>query len=259
MSSNLIFRQLFESASCTFTYILGCNSTRQAVIIDPVIETTNRELKLIRELGLDLVYGLNTHIHADHVTGTGQIKSSADGFPLMKSVLSAHAGAMTVDVLVKQYDIIRWGEDGELEVRETPGHTNGCLTYICHKHRMAFTGDALLIRGCGRTDFQQGDPITLYNSVHTQILSLPSDYLLFPAHDYNGRMVTTVWEEKKFNPRLSKSEEEFVQIMNSLNLPYPKQIDKSLPANLVCGIYDLMDENLRGQVFPEKNDKIDEK
>ncbi|CAK5089381.1 unnamed protein product [Meloidogyne enterolobii] len=232
MSSNLIFRQLFESISCTFTYILGCNSTKQALIIDPVLETTNRDLKvlkkekieillfkLIRELGLNLVYGLNTHIHADHVTGTGQIKRSVN-----------------VDVMVKQYDVIKWGENNELEVRETPGHTNGCLTYVFHKHR-----------GCGRTDFQQGNPHTLYNSVHKQILSLPSDYLLFPAHDYTGRMVTTVWEEKKFNPRLSKSEDEFVQIMNSLNLPYPKQI-----ANLVCGIYDLMDENLR-----EQNCKLD--
>uniref|UniRef100_A0A914L4H4 Persulfide dioxygenase ETHE1, mitochondrial n=1 Tax=Meloidogyne incognita TaxID=6306 RepID=A0A914L4H4_MELIC len=255
MSSNLIFRQLFESISCTFTYILGCNSTKQALIIDPVLETTNRDLKLIRELGLNLVYGLNTHIHADHVTGTGQIKRSVNGFPLMKSVLSANAGAKAVDVMVKQYDVIKWGENNELEVRETPGHTNGCLTYVFHKHRMAFTGDALLIRGCGRTDFQQGNPHTLYNSVHKQILSLPSDYLLFPAHDYTGRMVTTVWEEKKFNPRLNKSEDEFVQIMNSLNLPYPKQIDKSMPANFLCGIYDLMDENLREQVFTEKENK----
>uniref|UniRef100_A0A915MMY3 Metallo-beta-lactamase domain-containing protein n=1 Tax=Meloidogyne javanica TaxID=6303 RepID=A0A915MMY3_MELJA len=117
MSSNLIFRQLFESISCTFTYILGCNSTKQALIIDP----------LIRELGLNLVYGLNTHIHADHVTGTGQIKRSVNGFPLMKSVLSANAGAKAVDVMVKQYDVIKWGENNELEVRETPGHTNEWL------------------------------------------------------------------------------------------------------------------------------------
>jgi sulfur dioxygenase len=222
MASKFIFRQLFESVSCTYTYILGCASTGQALIIDPVLETTNRDLKLVFELGLNLVYGLNTHLHADHVTGTGQLKKT--DFPLMKSVLSVKAGAKAVDVLVKQGDIIRWGKDGELEVRETPGHTNGCLTYVYHKQRMAFTGDALLIRGCGRTDFQQGDPRTLYNSVHKQILSLPSDYLLFPAHDYSGRMVTTVWEEKKFNPRRSRSEDEFVKIMNSLNLPYPKQI-----------------------------------
>jgi sulfur dioxygenase len=204
-------------------------------------------------MGLTLVYGLNTHIHADHVTGTGRLKQL---FPQMCSVLSVNAGGCA-DVYVKHGDKICFPserqEEGvvgqwELEVRETPGHTSGCLTYVSHSAKKAFTGDALLIRGCGRTDFQNGDARMLYQSVHQQILSLPSDYLLYPAHDYTGRTTTTVEEEKLFNTRLTKTEDEFVETMRDLRLPYPHQIDKAVPANKVCGIYELMDENLRRQV-----------
>ncbi|TKR87998.1 hypothetical protein L596_012310 [Steinernema carpocapsae] len=238
-----IFRQLFESTSCTYTYLLGCPKTRKALIIDPVYETVDRDTKLINELGLDLVYGLNTHVHADHVTGTGELKRR---FPKMLSVLSAQSGGKA-DLYVNQGDTIGV-ENVELEVRPTPGHTDGCVTFVDHQGRKAFTGDALLIRGCGRTDFQQGDAGHLYRSIHEQILSLPDDFLLYPAHDYRGVMVTSVTEEKQFNPRTTKPLKVFVDIMDNLNLPYPKQLDKSLPANLVCGIYELFDTELKKKV-----------
>lgn len=226
----MIFRQLFDCTSCTYTYLLGDVLSRSAILIDPVIEQVDRDVKLVKELGLNLVYAANTHVHADHITGTGELKNRVPG---CLSVISAASGAKA-DMLLEPMDNVNVGSLS-LEVRPTPGHTNGCVTYVCHQKRMAFTGDALLIRGCGRTDFQQGDSEKLYDSVHRNILSLPEDYLLYPAHDYKGQTVTSVGEEKKFNPRLSKSKEEFIEIMKNLNLAYPKMIDKAVPANMVCG------------------------
>ncbi|PAV80917.1 hypothetical protein WR25_06909 isoform B [Diploscapter pachys] len=214
-----IFRQLVEYKSNTYTYILGCPATRQSVIIDPVVDTAERDARLLKELELDPIYGLNTHVHADHVTGTHALKQI---FPHMKAVLSDKSGGKA-DKLVKDGEIIKFGEE-ELEIRSTPGHTNGCVTYVSHKHKMAFTGDALLVRGCGRTDFQQGNPRTLYKSVWKQIFSLPDDYDLFVGHNYVGVLQTSVAEEKALNPRLTKSEDEFAEIMNNLNLPNPKQM-----------------------------------
>nr|XP_002127927.1 persulfide dioxygenase ETHE1, mitochondrial [Ciona intestinalis] len=231
--SNLIFRQLFDKDTSTYTYLLGCAETKAAIIIDPVLECVERDLKLVNELGLNLIYGVNTHVHADHVTGTGQIKKT---LPNCKSVLGANSGGKA-DLYLKDGDKLSFG-NLTMESRSTPGHTDGCSTYILHDQRVVFTGDALLIRGCGRTDFQQGCAKTLYNSVHSKIFSLPSDYKLYPAHDYKGMSVTTVGEEKLYNPRLTKTVDEFVQIMDNLNLAYPKRIDVSVPANLVCGIQD---------------------
>lgn len=233
-SSNLIFRQLFDRESCTYTYLLGDASTKEAVLIDPVIELAERDAQLVKDMGLNLTYVMNTHVHADHITGTGLLKKLIPG---CKSLISKMSGAKA-DVHVEHGDIIEFGSQ-KLEVRSTPGHTNGCITYISHDTSMAFTGDALLIRGCGRTDFQDGSPTKLYESVHSQILSLPSNYSLYPAHDYKGMTVTTVEEEKEFNPRLTRTEEQFVEIMENLGLPYPKKIDESLPANTVCGLYNL--------------------
>uniref|UniRef100_A0AC34Q1Z4 Metallo-beta-lactamase domain-containing protein n=1 Tax=Panagrolaimus sp. JU765 TaxID=591449 RepID=A0AC34Q1Z4_9BILA len=243
--TRFIFRQLFEPVSCTYSYLLGCASSKKAVIIDPVLETVNRDSRLIDELGLELIYGLNTHIHADHVTGTGELKKR---FPNMKSVISERAGHVHVDLVVKNMDRISFG-NGVLEARSTPGHTNGCVTYVDHQNRMAFTGDALLIHGCGRTDLQHGDARTLYESVHDQIFSLPDDYLVYPAHDYSGKFVTSVGEEKLHNPRLTLKEDQFVELMNNLNLTHPHQFEKSLAANEVCGIFELMDENTKKLVF----------
>ncbi|KAM4703976.1 persulfide dioxygenase ETHE1, mitochondrial [Rhinophrynus dorsalis] len=232
-SNGLIFRQLFEPVSCTYTYLLADQATKEAVLIDPVLEKAERDAKLIKDLGLNMIYAANTHCHADHITGTGKLKKLLPG---SKSVIAKNSGALA-DVYIQEGDHIQFGKFS-LEARSTPGHTDGCLTYVLNDKSMAFTGDALLIRGCGRTDFQQGCAKTLYHSVHTKIFSLPENCLLYPAHDYTGQTVTSVDEEKRLNPRLTKSEEEFVKIMNNLNLPKPKQIDIAVPANLKCGIQD---------------------
>jgi len=234
MSSSYMMRQLFDRESCTYTYLLADNTTRDAVLIDPVIELADRDAKLVQELGLNLKYVMNTHVHADHITGTGRLKKLV---PDCQSILSKKSGG-EADILLGEGDKVKFG--GQLlEVAETPGHTAGCVTYIFREGQCAFTGDALLIRGCGRTDFQGGCSNTLYKSVWSKIFSLPDSFKLFPAHDYKGQTETTVGEEKKYNPRLTKAEEEFVQIMSNLNLPYPKKIDESLPANLVCGLHNL--------------------
>ncbi|VDK34925.1 unnamed protein product [Taenia asiatica] len=230
----LVFRQLFEPISSTFTYLIGDPSSRRAVLIDPVLETVQRDAKVVRELDLDLRFVINTHVHADHVTGSGALKEMFG--PTCKSVISDTSGARA-DVHVKASEVLDCGNI-QLECRSTPGHTNGCFTYVLHSARAAFTGDALLIRGCGRTDLEQGSPESLYESVHSKILSLPDDYLLFPAHEYSGRMMTTVGEEKKYNTRLRVSKKDFVELMKNLNLAYPKQIDRSLPLNLKCGYDD---------------------
>ena len=175
----LIFRQLFDATSSTYTYLLG--SDGEAVLIDPVFENAPRDVALLRELGLRLVATLDTHVHADHVTGAWLMKQRCGS----RILLSEAAGADNVDQALRHRDRVRFGSRS-LEVRATPGHTSGCLTYVLDDHRMAFTGDSLLIRGCGRTDFQQGSPTLLYRSVQGQILSLPDDCLLYPAHDYRG-------------------------------------------------------------------------
>ncbi|GFW56708.1 persulfide dioxygenase ETHE1, mitochondrial [Trichonephila clavipes] len=216
---NLIFRQLFDSVSCTYTYLLADAQSRNAILIDPVLEQVARDVKLVKELDLNLLFVANTHVHADHITGTGEIKKL---IPDCKSVISETSGA-TADKHLKGMEILSVGCIN-LEARPTPGHTDGCMTYVCHDAKMSFTGDALLYRGCGRTDFQQGDAAKLYDSVHGQIFSLPDDYLLYPAHDYKGFTVSTVGEEKKYNARLTKSKEEFIEIMKNLNLAYPKMI-----------------------------------
>merc|ERR1712088_699057 len=237
MASRRLFRQLFDKESSTYTYLLADMVARQAILIDPVIEQAERDVGLVRQLGLNLQFVLNTHVHADHITGTGRLKRL---LPNTKSVISKASGAKA-DILVSEGDTVRFGEE-EVAVVATPGHTEGCVTYVHSKAGWAFTGDALLIRGCGRTDFQGGSAETLYSSVWSRILSLPDHFSLYPAHDYKGVMVTSVAEEKLHNPRLTKSLEEFVKIMEGLGLPYPKKIDESLPANMVCGLYQLPDK-----------------
>ncbi|XP_060718035.1 persulfide dioxygenase ETHE1, mitochondrial [Tachysurus vachellii] len=233
-NKGLLFRQLFESSSSTYTYLLADKSSREAVLIDPVLETVDRDVKLIEELGLKLTVAANTHCHADHVTGTGLLKKRIFG---VKSAISKHSGARA-DIMLSEGDNITFGKYC-VTVRETPGHTDGCVTFVTGDETMAFTGDALLIRGCGRTDFQQGCSQKLYHSVHKKIFTLPGHCLIYPAHDYKGQTVSTVEEERKFNPRLSRSLEEFVEIMNNLKLPKPAKIDVAVPANLLCGLHDV--------------------
>ncbi|CAN5126437.1 MBL fold metallo-hydrolase [soil metagenome] len=226
----LIFRQLFDPVSSTYTYLLG--DSGEAVLIDPVFEHERRDVALLRELGLTLVATLDTHVHADHVTGAWLLKARCGS----QIALSAASAATNADRLLTHGDTVAFGTR-RLEVRATPGHTSGCLTYVLDDHTMAFTGDSLLIRGCGRTDFQQGSPERLYRSVQEQILSLPPACLLYPAHDYKGLTVTSVAEEKRFNPRLGGDVDaaDFAGYMNNLGLPHPKLMDIAVPANLRCG------------------------
>ena len=229
----MLFRQLFDPETCTYTYLLADEATREAVLIDAVLEQVDREAELIEQLGLTLRYVLDTHVHADHVTGAGVLRERFGA----KTLVADGAGVECADVAGNNGDTIAFGQH-TLEVCSTPGHTSGDLTFLLRHEGMAFTGDTLLIRGCGRTDFQQGDSRTLYRSVHGRIFTLPDDTLLYPGHDYHGRTVTTVGEEKRFNPRLGggRSEDAFVEIMAALKLPYPKRIDASLPANQNCGV-----------------------
>lgn len=228
----MIFRQLFDPKSSTYTYLLADRATREALLIDPVFEQFERDRALVRELGLTLRYTLETHVHADHVTAAWRFAHAMGS----RIALSSNSGATGAHLYVAHGDVIRAGAV-VLGVRATPGHTSGCTTYVSADHRMAFTGDALLIRGAGRTDFQQGDPRVLYRSIEQQIFTLPDECLVFPAHDYGGRTVTTVGEEKRWNPRVggAANEADFVGYMNNLGLPHPKQMALAVPANLRCG------------------------
>ena len=230
----MLLNQLFDEDTWTFTYLLADPVTKDAVIIDPVAEKVDRDLKLIQELGLNLRYTLDTHVHADHITGSGTLRERTGA----KTVVSAAAKVSCADVGVKHGDRIAFGSY-EAEVRSTPGHTDGCITFVVKdaSQTMAFTGDALFVRGSGRTDFQQGDARTLYRSVHDQIYSLPDDTVIYPGHDYRGNTATTVADEKAHNPRLNSGvdEQAFVEIMDNLNLANPKRMDVAVPANLACG------------------------
>lgn len=228
----MVFRQLFDPVSSTYTYLLVDPASNEGVIIDPVFEHHLRDLALVRELGVKLVYVLDTHCHADHVTGAWLLKEATGA----KIVLAAAVGADNVDVPVAGGDEIAFGAR-KLMVRATPGHTDGCVTYVLDDQSRAFTGDALLIRGAGRTDFQQGSASKLYASIHDEIFSLPDDCLICPAHDYSGRTASSVAEERAHNPRVGGKADEgdFVQYMDNLGLPHPKKIAEALPANMRCG------------------------
>jgi sulfur dioxygenase len=228
----LVFRQLFDAASSTYTYLLGDAGSGQALLIDPVFEHVRRDGALLRELGLALAATLETHVHADHVTGAWLLQQRCGS-----RILGAAAGGVQgLDRGLAHGDRVDFGAR-HLQVRATPGHTSGCLTFVLDDESMAFTGDALLIRGCGRTDFQQGSPERLYRSVQAQILSLPPHCLLYPAHDYKGLTASSVEEERRFNPRFggSSNEADFSGYMNHLGLPHPKLMDIAVPANLRCG------------------------
>ena len=228
----MLFHQLFDPSTSTFTYLLADAETREAVLIDPVQTELERYLTLIANLKLKLLFIFDTHVHADHVTAAGELRVATGA----KTVLSANAGVKCADISALTGASFSFGKHS-LVARETPGHTNGCITYVSANRAMAFTGDALLINGCGRTDFQEGDAHTLYNSIHQKIFSLPSETRIYPGHDYNGQTVSTVGTEKESNSRLGagRSLESFVELMEKLNLPYPRHIDKALPANQACG------------------------
>jgi len=243
----MLLRQLFDHETWTYTYLLADEESGEAVLIDPVIDQLERDIKLLEELGLKLVYTLDTHAHADHITGSGLLRKRLGS----KAVVGANAGAECADELVDDGSRLRFGSL-ELEVRATPGHTDGCVTYVTTDHKHAFTGDALFIRGTGRTDFQQGSAERLYRSIHDKIFTLPDDTIIWPGHDYRGMTFTTVGEEKKHNPRVGdgKTEPQFADLMANLNLPAPKKLDIAVPANLHCGI--VPDLSMSGDPLPER-------
>ena len=227
-----IFRQLFDPQSSTYSYLLGDRASGQAILIDPVFEHAARDAALVRELGLALVATLDTHVHADHVTGAWLLRKRLGS----RIAISAASGAEGADIRLADGNRVGFGAR-HVTALATPGHTDGCMSFVLDDESMAFTGDALLIRGCGRTDFQQGSAHRLYMSIKTRIFTLPDACVLWPAHDYRGLTATSVAEEKAHNPRLggNVSEADFAGYMQNLGLPHPRQIDVAVPANMVCG------------------------
>lgn len=228
----MILRQLFDQASSTYTYLLADEYTREAVLIDCVFEQHGRDAALIRELELKLLLTLDTHCHADHVTGAWLMKQALGS----RIALAGVYDAANVDVPLSHGDTITFGAH-TLTVLATPGHTSGCLCFVTEDDKMVFTGDTLLVRGVGRTDFQQGDARLLYRSINEQLFTLPADCIVFPAHDYEGRTSSTIGEERLYNSRIGGGahEEDFVGYMRNLGLPHPKQLEIALPANLRSG------------------------
>lgn len=228
----MLFRQLLDPDTSTWTYLLADPESGEAVLVDPVREQVERDARLVSELGLRLVATLETHVHADHVTGAWLLRQRLGS----RILYPRPTGVLGADRLVDEGERVVFGRHA-LEVRLTPGHTDGCASYVLPQASLALTGDALLIRGSGRTDFQQGDSRRLYRSVWKQLLSLPEAMQLYPGHDYHGRTVTTVGEERRFNPRLGegRTEEDFVATMAGLDLARPKRIDEAVPANLALG------------------------
>ncbi len=223
-------RPLFDSESSTWTYIVTDRDSGKAVIIDPVLEKVERDHALLKDMGVTLTGILETHIHADHITGASALKDKT-GAPIIYGAANKVTGA---DRFLKEGEEIRFGATA-LRALSTPGHTAGCTSY--YAAGTVFTGDALLIRGCGRTDFQEGSPETLFRSVRDKLFALPHETIVHPAHDYKGMVYSTVSEERDFNPRLNMAVTlpQFVEIMNNLNLPYPKKMDIAVPANMQAG------------------------
>lgn len=230
----MIFRQLFEPQASAYTYLVACEESREAVLIDPVLETVERDLALLADLDLTLRYTIETHIHADHVTGASVLKKRTG----CKAAVPERSMATHVDLPVRDGEPIRVGTL-ELQPLYTPGHTDDHFSYHLSEPEAprVFTGDALLISGCGRTDFQNGDAATLYRSVHTRLFTLPDETLVYPGHDYQHRSASSIGQERNRNPRLGggRTLEEFVAIMAGLNLPRPKRMDEAVPANRECG------------------------
>jgi sulfur dioxygenase len=239
----MLFRQLFDQDTGTYTYLIADTETKAAVLVDPVVEQVDRDLKLINELGLALRYCLETHIHADHITGTGKLRELIG----CQLIVPEHAYATCADRFIQDGELLQMG-DVQIEAIATPGHTDSHMAYLIdHKlinYKRVLTGDALFIRGCGRTDFQSGNPGTLYDSVTERLFTLPDETLVYPGHDYRGQTVSTIGEEKRWNPRFVqqlgevsalKDRSSFIELMNNLKLPAPKRMMEAVPANELCG------------------------
>ena len=233
----MLFRQLFDHDSSTYTYLLADDETRQAALIDAVLENAERDLEIVSQLGLTLVHVFDTHVHADHVTAASRLREMTGA-----RTVAGRAGADCADVRVDDGDVVRFGRVA-LRVLATHGHTDDSMSYLLvdpdHAERpgdRVFTGDALLIRAAGRTDFQNGDAGRLYDSITGTLFTLPDATFVYPAHDYRGRTVTTIAEEKRWNARIAgRTRDEFIAVMNALHLPEPKRLREAVAANRVCG------------------------
>lgn len=226
----MMIRQLFDQDTWTYTYIVADEATGEAAIIDAVKEKFDRDVKLIKDLGLTLKYALETHVHADHITSAGALRTELGA----KVALHESSESTCADQLLKDGEVIKVGSI-EIKALHTPGHTNADTSYLVDG--AVFTGDALLIGGCGRTDFQAGDAAQLFDSITEKLFSLPDNTVVYPGHDYRGLTSSTIGEEKANNARLGngKTKEEFIEIMDNLNLPNPARIDIAVPGNMVCG------------------------
>lgn len=230
MKKNLIFRQLFDYDTWTYTYLLGDEISKEAILIDTVKEKVDRDLAILKELGLKLKYVLDTHVHADHITGAAKLRAATNA----KTAISKNSGVKCADLLLEDNQELTFGEF-HLKALETPGHTNTCMSF--YVEGMVFTGDTLFIRDVGRTDFQQGSNAKMHQSISGKLFSLPEETLVYPGHDYNGRLVSTIGEEKNFNPKVGEknSFESFEAQMRAMKLGPPKKLDIAVPANLRCG------------------------
>jgi len=227
----MFVRQLFDRETSTYTYLIADEASNEAAIIDPVKEQFDRDVLLIEQLGFNLKYALETHVHADHITSSGKMREKFSS----KVALHENSGAKCADILLTDNDELTLG-DKVIKAIHTPGHTNADISFSIDG--IVFTGDALLVRDCGRTDFQLGSSATLYNSINDKIFSLDENTTIYPGHDYYGFTASTVKEEKKFNNRLGngKTEDEFIEIMDNLDLSLPKKIKESVPGNINCGL-----------------------
>jgi glyoxylase-like metal-dependent hydrolase (beta-lactamase superfamily II) len=234
----MLFRQLFDPESSTYTYLIADLSIQEAILVDPVLEQVDRDLQILEELGVTLRYCLETHIHADHITGTNQLRK----LTRCRSIVPQNAYTICADRQIQNGEILRLG-DIQIQAIATPGHTDSHFAYLINDDRV-LTGDSLLIRSCGRTDFQNGDAGKLYDSITQQLFTLPDKTLVYPGHDYWGHTMSTIGEEKCWNPRLvdcpgdpatRKSRAAFIEFMANLDLPIPKKMVEAVPANELCG------------------------
>ena len=241
----MIFRQIFDKDTSTYTYLIADPVSKDAVFIDPVNTHIDDYMSILEQGGLHLKYVLETHVHADHITAGGLLRQRAGA----QTAVSSLCGAECADIQIQDGDIFKLAEDEQIKVIATPGHTPGSISFLWRDR--LFSGDSLLIGGCGRSDFQGGDPGTLYDGITQRLFTLPDETLVYPGHDYHGRWVSNIAQERTSNPRLAgKSREEFIDIMNNLNLPKPRLIDEAVPANRFCGL----DEDERQDAIPRTQD-----